>query len=213
MLWQRSGRGICLIPFSVRLMPGPMVHSWAPESSFATTFTQSLFMLFSTVLMWLLIAVAFLVALPALWLLTRGLWPEHAVRLRQAAERGLLKSFFLGLAPLVLGVLLVAALAKLPKAGVLAALTGGLLITWGWMGAAGWAALLGERLWPQAEPWRQLQRGGWTLVCCALLPVVGWFVLLPLMAVMGAGTQLRARFGSPPAAASVDSAVSPPNAS
>ncbi len=170
-------------------------------------------MLFSTVLMWLLIAAAFLVALPALWLLTQGLWPERSARLRQAAGRGLLKSFFLGLVPLVLGVVLVSALAKLPKAGVLAALTGGVLITWGLIGAAGVAGLLGTRLWPQAEPWRQLQRGGLTLVCCALLPVVGWFVLLPLMAVIGGGIQLRAWFGGKPATASENTALSPPNAS
>jgi hypothetical protein len=56
------------------------------------------------------------------------------------------------------------------------------------------AALVGERLWPSAEPWRQVKHGGLTLVCCALLPVVGWFVLLPLMAVIGGGIQVRAWF-------------------
>lgn len=151
-------------------------------------------MLLSTVLMWLLIAAAFVVALPALWLMAHGLWPERARRLRQVAERGLLKSFLTGLPPLVLGVVLVSALAKLPQAGALAALTGGVLMAWGLVGCAGVAARIGERLWPQAEPWRQVRHGGLTLVCCALLPVVGWFVLLPLMAVIGAGMQTRAWF-------------------
>jgi hypothetical protein len=39
-----------------------------------------------------------------------------------------------------------------------------------------------------------VKHGGLTLVCCALLPVVGWFVLLPVMAVIGGGIQVRAWF-------------------
>lgn len=151
-------------------------------------------MLFSTVLTWLLIAVAFVVALPALWLLSRGLWPHKADQLRLVAERGLLKSILLGLPPLVLGIIVVTVLSKLPKMGALAALTGGLLIAWGLIGAGGIAGLVGQRLWPQTEPWQQIKFGGLTLVCCALLPVVGWFVLLPLFAITGAGMQVRAWF-------------------
>jgi hypothetical protein len=151
-------------------------------------------MLFSTVLVWLLIAVGFVVALPALWMLTGGLWPEKARRLRRVAESGVLKSFFIGLGPLTGAVVLVALLARLPKMGALAALSAGVLAAWGFMGMGGVAALVGERLWPGAEPWRQVKHGGLTLVCCALLPVVGWFVLLPVMAVTGAGLQVRAWF-------------------
>jgi len=152
-------------------------------------------MLISTVLTWLLVAAAFVIALPALWLLASGLWPARAARLSRLAERGLLRSFFCGLPVLLAGVFLVSVLSKLPKAGALAALLGGVLLTWGLLGAGGAAALLGARLWPLAEPWRQLKHGGLTLVCCALLPVVGWFVLLPLFAVIGAGFQVRAILG------------------
>jgi hypothetical protein len=107
---------------------------------------------------------------------------------------GLIKSFLVGLGPLVVGIVLIAVIAKLPKMGALAALVGGGLLAWGLIGAGGVAALVGERLWPSAEPWRQVKHGGLTLVCCALLPVVGWFVLLPLMAVIGGGIQVRAWF-------------------
>jgi hypothetical protein len=151
-------------------------------------------MLFSTVLVWLLVAVGFVVALPALWVLARGLWPEGVGRFRRVAELGLIKSFLVGLGPLVVGIVLIAVIAKLPKMGALAALVGGGLLAWGLIGACGVAALVGERLWPSAEPWRQVKHGGLTLVCCALLPVVGWFVLLPLMAVIGGGIQVRAWF-------------------
>jgi hypothetical protein len=167
-------------------------------------------MLFSTVLTWLLIAIGFVIALPALWLLTQALWPTKADQLRTVTERGLLKPALLGLLPLLIGILLVTVLSKLPKLGALAALTGGLLIAWGLIGASGIASLIGERLWPQHSPWQQVKFGGLTLVCCALLPVVGWFVLLPLIAVTGAGLHLRTWFLRPtPAPAAISHVETP----
>jgi hypothetical protein len=149
------------------------------------------------------VAVGFVVALPALWVLARGLWPEGVGRFRRVAEMGLIKSFLVGLGPLVVGIVLIAVIAKLPKMGALAALVGGGLLAWGLIGAGGVAALVGERLWPSSEPWRQVKHGGLTLVCCALLPVVGWFVLLPLMAVIGGGIQVRAWFLKEPEVGSI----------
>jgi hypothetical protein len=151
-------------------------------------------MLFSTVLTWLLIAVAFVVALPALWLLARGLWPEKVEKQRLVAGRGLLKSFLIGLAPLIGGIFLITIISKIPKMGALSVLVGGALLAWGFVGAGGIAALVGERLWPQVEPWRQTKHGGLTLICCALLPVVGWAVLLPLLAILGWGINVRTWF-------------------
>lgn len=151
-------------------------------------------MLFSTVLMWLLVAAGFVIAPPALWLVTRGLWPETAQRHREAAGRGLFKCFLLGLLPLVGSVLLIALLSKVPKMGALAVLLGGVIITWGFVGAGGMAALIGERLWPDAPPWKQTKQGGLALILAALLPVVGWVVLLPLIAILGWGIALRSLF-------------------
>jgi len=151
-------------------------------------------MLFSTVLTWLLIAVAFVIALPALWLLMPALWPDKARRLRQVSERGLLKPLLLGLLPLVIGLISVIVLSKIPKLGAIAALTGGLLLAWGFIGASGIASLIGARLWPQLPTTQQIRFGGLTLVASALLPVVGWFVLLPLIAILGAGLHLRSWF-------------------
>ena len=96
--------------------------------------------------------------------------------------------------PVLVGVVMVAVLSKLPKMGALAALTGGLVLTWGLVGASGIATLVGERLWGEAAPWRQTLRGGLVLMGCALLPGVGWVVLLPLLGVLGCGLHLRARF-------------------
>ena len=151
-------------------------------------------MLFSTVLIWLLVAVAFVVALPALWLLARGLWPEKVEKQRLVASRGLLKCFFIGLGPLIGVIILITVLSKVPQMGALAVLVGGVMIAWGFIGAGGIAALIGERLWPQIEPWRQTKQGGLTIMCCALLPVVGWAVLLPLIAIIGWGVNVRTWF-------------------
>lgn len=151
-------------------------------------------MLFSTVLMWLLIAAGFIVALPALWLLSRGLWPAAHAKRREAAGRGLFVCFLLGLVPAIGGTAALVILSKLPKMGATAVLLGGVILAWGFLGSGGIASLIGERLWEKAEPWRQTMRGGMVLICCALLPVVGWFVLLPLMAIVGGGINILAFF-------------------
>ncbi|MDZ4287284.1 MAG: hypothetical protein U0984_04965 [Prosthecobacter sp.] len=161
-------------------------------------------MLFSSVFMWLLIAVGFVVALPALWLLARALWPEAVAKQKEAASRGILKCFVLGLVPLIGGVIIITFISKIPKFGAIAVLVGGVILAWGFMGAAGIATLIGERLWPHlsiSEPWRQTKHGGIVLMCCALLPVVGWAVLLPLIAIVGWGVNVRSWFLTTPAAA------------
>lgn len=144
--------------------------------------------------MWLLIAAGFVIALPALWLLAQGLWPAAAQRHKEAARLGLFKCFLLGLAPLLGSVVLITILSKLPKMGALAVLMGGVIIAWGFAGAGGIAALLGERLWPDKESWLQTKQGGLVLILCALLPVVGWVVLLPMIAVTGWGIVIRSWF-------------------
>jgi hypothetical protein len=113
---------------------------------------------------------------------------------RVVASRGLFKCFLMGLVPLIGGVVLIAILSKVPKFGAVAVLVVGVLIACGFLGAGGIAALIGERLWPQIEPWRQTKHGGLVLVCGALLPVVGWAVLLPLIAILGWGIGLGAWF-------------------
>ncbi|MCW0216738.1 MAG: hypothetical protein OJI67_00320, partial [Prosthecobacter sp.] len=60
--------------------------------------------------------------------------------------------------------------------------------------------------------WKQTKQGGLVLVLCALLPVVGWAVLLPLMAILGWGIVLRSWFvkvpepaAAPPLSTSLES--------
>ena len=73
-------------------------------------------------------------------------------------------------------------------------LVSGSAIAWGLTGLVGYASLIGERLWAGAEAWRQTRNGGLVLICCALLPMVGWFLLLPLFVLIGMGVSVRCLF-------------------
>lgn len=156
-------------------------------------------MTLSTVFIWLSIALGFFLALPALWMLIRALCPVRHRKQVLVAKKGMGRSFLLGLIPLALGVAVIAAGSKRlgPIMGLVVA---GLMLLWGFIGVAGYATLIGRRLWRQAGPWRQTRNGGLVLTCCAALPVVGWAVLLPAMAVLGMGVNIRAWFTALPAA-------------
>ncbi len=56
-----------------------------------------------------------------------------------------------------------------------------------------------------------MMRGGFVVIGCALLPVVGWVVLLPLLAVIGWGINVRAWFVKmPPQPVEVETAPAAP---
>lgn len=161
-------------------------------------------MIVSTVLAWLLVAVAFVIAVPALWMLTRGLWPKLAGKTRRAADRGLLICSLVGIVPAIIVVAGTSVLAKIPQGGLFAVIFMGLGLTWGFIGSAGFATRIGETLWPDlsaAAPWKQTRNGGLVLICCALLPVVGWVILLPLIAIAGLGAHVLSWFSRSPVAA------------
>ena len=154
-------------------------------------------MLMSDVLIWVAIASGFVVGAPALWMLGRGLWPEKFAKRCVAARKSIGMSLLLGLVPTLIVSLVLVVLGKRlgPIPGILLS---GLIIVWGMMGATGIASLIGERLWPAGEPWRQTRNGGLVLICAALIPVIGWFLLLPLMAVVGLGVNVRCLFTRKP---------------
>ena len=158
-------------------------------------------MLFSQTFFYLLMGLGTAVGLPALWLFTRAKWPAMVERNRNASTRRLLVSLLVGL-PVVAAVLLAAkGLSTGGKpvfqiANVL--LLGGTLL-WSLSGLAGLATHVGEILWPQFktgdEAWRATWKGGLVVVGCLLIPFIGWFFLLLMMPVLGAGIQVRSWFG------------------
>jgi hypothetical protein len=148
-----------------------------------------------------LLHVGFLVAFPALWLTWRALAPgwiaasERAVRFRPILTVAVgvlvggawfLVSFGLSAAP--------PALAKF-----LGALGFMFLGLYGMAGISAFAANLGRNLPSPADldrPWKATLRGGIPLELTWVLPVVGWFILLPLSLVVGVGAATLGLFGA-----------------
>jgi hypothetical protein len=152
--------------------------------------------------------VAFVAALPALWIAAAALWPRGSRSWRRAARQSLFATFLAGLVPTVLGILVVAAMTRAPKLGALAAFFAMFVLAWGFIGASGLAARVGERMWPGLRgtaPWREMRNGGLVLTTAALLPIIGWVIVLPLLAILGMGLQVRSWFIR-------DAAVVPPAA-
>ncbi|HEU4388178.1 MAG TPA: hypothetical protein VFV34_10295 [Blastocatellia bacterium] len=132
-----------------------------------------------------------MLAFPSLWLLCRGLWPNVTSGATAVCSRGSLRGFAVGV-PITIGVALLAALSNL--LGPLGKLAAAALICFylviANIGVAGFATAIGERLKSPADlerPWRATLRGGIILELTYLLPILGWFLILPASIIIGSG--------------------------
>ena len=133
-----------------------------------------------------------LLAFPGLWLLCRGLWPNIVAGSADRCRKGLIKPILIG-TPLSAGVIVFAiVVAKLPG-GVGAIVSAAIICAFAMVsnaGVAGFATCIGERLASPVDatrPWKATLRGGVILELSYLLPVLGWFVILPLSIIIGCG--------------------------
>lgn len=137
------------------------------------------------------VVLGLLLAFPGLWLLCRGLWPEAVAGATETCRRGIWKSFLAGLPATLMMIVLVAVLSKLGALGGTAAIAViCLYMIHAHAGVAGLAACVGERLAPEtdaAPAWRTLLRGALALELSYLLPILGWFVILPASIIIGSG--------------------------
>lgn len=133
------------------------------------------------------------------WLL---LLPQLVTRAQERAMRTPWKSFFLGVMTLLFAgvpiALLNAAAGPLQFIGIVSAFV---LLTLVSIGAAGIAALMGERLRGQgvgvSTP-GALVRGAIALEFAMVFPLVGWFIVLPLVAIISLGAAMFALLHSSP---------------
>ncbi len=131
-------------------------------------------------------------AFVSLALLARGLWP-NAVRVStERTRRGLVLPFVVGFPVALVPIASSIALAKLggPIGTIIGATVLSATVFHSFIGVAGLATCIGERLASASDahrPWRATLRGGVVLALSGLLPIVGWFVLLPVAFVIGAG--------------------------
>ncbi len=138
------------------------------------------------------VVLGFLLALPGLWLVCRALWPGVVERSRARCEARPIVSFLVG-AALTLGAILVSAVVGKVAGGagqIAAFAISSLFAMFAHTGVAGLASHLGRRLPSPADagrPWRETLRGGVVLELSYLVPILGWFVILPVSIVLGAG--------------------------
>jgi hypothetical protein len=136
-----------------------------------------------------------LLAFPGLWLLSRALWPHTVMRSADICRKGLIKPFIYGF-PLTVFVILVIAIfansMSLVGKGT-ALILASLYVILAHSGVAGLVTCIGERLTSHSDAgqaWHATLRGGIVLDLAYLLPVVGWFFLLPVSMIIGSGTNL-----------------------
>jgi hypothetical protein len=138
-----------------------------------------------------------LLAFPGLWVLCRGLWPRTVAKAAAVCGNGLLKPFLAGLPLTAVMIFAAAALGNIGPAGkIAAAATICLYLVIANCGVAGLVTVVGERLagpsgnLDSQQPWRATLRGGVALGLASLLPILGWFVILPAAMIIGCGANL-----------------------
>lgn len=134
-----------------------------------------------------------MLALPGLWLLCRGLWPEAVAAAADRCQKGLWSSFIAGLPITIIMVVIAMVLFKvLGPVGKVAGI--GVICLYmlqAHTGVSGLVTSIGRRLvappLDEQRPWRTTLRGGVALELAYLLPFLGWFVILPVSIVIGSG--------------------------
>jgi hypothetical protein len=145
------------------------------------------------------VVVGLMLAFPGLWLLCRGLWPAVVESAADRCNRGLWSSLLLGV-PISFLMIVVAAVllnvlgaaGKIAGIGVIC-----LYVLQANTGVAGFVTSIGRRLASPVDrerPWRATLRGGIVLELAWLLPILGWFGLLPLTIIIGCGAANFALF-------------------
>src|SRR6266436_2233729 len=143
-----------------------------------------------------LVVVGMMLAFPGLWLLCRGLWPRTVEEAAECCRKGLWLSFFVGLPVTIVVVFsslkLLNALGGLGKAAGIGLFC--VFMLHAHIGVSGFATAIGRRLASpvdQAREWRATLRGGVVLELTYLLPILGWFVILPVSIIIGSGAATR----------------------
>ncbi len=154
-------------------------------------------MIVADILMWFLLIMGTYVVFISYWLASQALFPDLADRCRRRIKTSPTRHVLLGLAWTVPTAFAGVAMLNLPSAAVkfAGATVLLLLVLAGLVGSSGLAAQIGFGLSnpaDEAQPWRRVLRGGAVLGLTFVLPLVGWFLILPLSLILGVG----ALFGS-----------------
>lgn len=139
--------------------------------------------------------IGMLLALPGLWLLCKGLWPDQVNASEADCSVALWKPLLAGLIPAIVLFVLVAIFSKLGGiGGIFAIFLISVFVVFASIGISGLATLVGKRLpspHDAERPWMCTLRGAIIIEVSCLIPFVGWFILLPLAFILGSGATVR----------------------
>lgn len=173
-------------------------------------------MIMADVLFWFLLILGILLVLGANWIGAYALFPGLVERSAQRYGRRPVAATLLGLiigVPVVVVGLAAAKAIGHPLVGVL--ITGALMVPLllALAGSAGLALRIGAGMpapIDAAYPWRRVLRGSVVLTLTFLMPILGWFVLLPWVLISGLGAALMSlRDRREPVPAALSASVSP----
>jgi hypothetical protein len=153
-------------------------------------------MLMADTLAIFLVVLGFMLALPGLWLLCRGLWPKTVENATEDCRRGLLFPFLVGIPIAVFAVVstIVASKTLGGASGIVSLAIICLFVFFASTGIAGLTTSIGMKLPSPADrerPWQATIRGSVVLELAFLLPILGWFIILPSALIIGSGCALR----------------------
>src|SRR4030095_2465855 len=132
-----------------------------------------------------------LLAFSGLWLMCRGLWPEAVAAAAERCARRIWPYFLAGIPLTLVMIVLTRVLFLLGPVGKIVGI--GVVCSYllqAHTGVAGLVTAIGRRLpspLDERSPWRATLRGGIALELTYLLPILGWFVVLPVSIIIGTG--------------------------
>lgn len=158
-------------------------------------------MLFADTMAIFFVVLGVLIAFPSLWLLHSALFPEFVKSNRAVFERSLWKPFLLAIPFAAASVFFIVVVGKLPASvgQICGVLSFSLIMLFANAGVSGLASMLGSRLASPADverPWKATLRGGLVLAFSCLLPLLGWFILMPCSVLLGLGASIISCFSA-----------------
>ena len=156
-------------------------------------------MIMADVLKIVFLIIGFLICYVSYWLASAALFPSVVDRARQQYESHPIRITLIGLALAVPFVLVSIGIGKVahPLAKMVGVAVIAVPILYGLAGSAGLALRIGISLrsaLDDTQPWRRVLRGSIVLSFTFLLPVIGWFIVMPWTLVSGLGAAVCGMF-------------------
>lgn len=161
-------------------------------------------MIMADVLKIVFLIIGLLLCYVSYWLAAAALFPSVVERARAQYETHPFRITLVGLALAVPFILVSIGIGKVahPLAKMVGVAVISIPVLYGLVGSAGLALRIGASMKSSldlTQPWRRVLRGSVVLSLTFLLPVIGWFVVMPWTLVSGLGAAVSAMFQKQPA--------------